>query len=76
MVDIIKRGGFREKAARQLKYKDSVNRRTAIDEQAHYVPEAERIHPINKNDSNVDVNNDANIGAEKDALNLTITDKK
>lgn len=31
MIKIIKRGGFREQAARQLKYKDSVNQRTNLD---------------------------------------------
>ena len=33
MIKIIKRGGFREQAARQLKYKDSVNQRSNIDKQ-------------------------------------------
>ncbi len=31
MIKIIKRGGFREQAARHLKYKDSVNQRSNID---------------------------------------------
>ena len=31
MIKIIKRGGFREQVARQLKYKDSVNQRTNLD---------------------------------------------
>ena len=31
MIKIIKRGGFREQASRQLKYKDSVNQRTNLD---------------------------------------------
>lgn len=31
VIKIIKRGGFREQAARQLKYKDSVNQRTNLD---------------------------------------------
>lgn len=31
MIKIIKRGGFREQAARQLKYKDSVNQRISLD---------------------------------------------
>lgn len=43
MVDIIKRGGFREKAARELKYKNSVNERREIKEQPDYVPEEERL---------------------------------
>lgn len=47
MVNIIKRGGFREKAARELKYKNSVNERREINEQPDYVPEVER---IKKND--------------------------
>lgn len=33
MVQIIKRGGFREQTARQLKYKDSVNQRKDISAQ-------------------------------------------
>jgi hypothetical protein len=43
MVNIIKRGGFREKAARQLKYKNSVNERREIKEQPDYVPEEDRV---------------------------------
>lgn len=38
MVNIIKRGGFREQAARQLKYKNSVNQRTDINAHATYQP--------------------------------------
>ncbi|XID75327.1 hypothetical protein ACF3NA_01905 [Alkanindiges sp. WGS2144] len=38
MVKIIKRGGFREQAARQLKYKNSVNQRTDIQAPANYQP--------------------------------------
>lgn len=38
MVNIIKRGGFREQAARQLKYKNSVNQRTSISTQKGYQP--------------------------------------
>lgn len=36
MVNIIKRGGFREKAARQSKYKDSVNHQANIPEHEGY----------------------------------------
>lgn len=38
MVNIIKRGGFREQAARQLKYKNSVNQRADITAQKAYQP--------------------------------------
>lgn len=38
MVNIIKRGGFREQAARQLKYKNSVNQRADITAQKSYQP--------------------------------------
>jgi hypothetical protein len=38
MVNIIKRGGFREQAARQLKYKNSVNQRADISAQKVYPP--------------------------------------
>lgn len=37
-MKIIKRGGFREQAARQLKYKNSVNQRTSISKQKSYQP--------------------------------------
>lgn len=38
-MKIIKRGGFREQAARQLKYKNSVNQRTDINAQVTYQPD-------------------------------------
>lgn len=38
MLNIIKRGGFREQAARQLKYKNSVNQRADISAQKAYAP--------------------------------------
>lgn len=38
MAKLIKRGGFREQAARQLKYKNSVNQRTNISAQKVYPP--------------------------------------
>ncbi|RYY80643.1 MAG: hypothetical protein EOO69_01770 [Moraxellaceae bacterium] len=38
MVNIIKRGGFREQATRQLKYKNSVNQRASISAQKIYPP--------------------------------------
>lgn len=38
MIKIIKRGGFREQAARQLKYKNSVNQRANISAQKVYPP--------------------------------------
>ena len=37
-MKIIKRGGFREQAARQLKYKNSVNQRADITAQKVYQP--------------------------------------
>lgn len=37
-MKIIKRGGFREQAARQLKYKNSVNQRANISQQKTYQP--------------------------------------
>ena len=37
-MKIIKRGGFREQTARQLKYKNSVNQRADITEQKAYPP--------------------------------------
>lgn len=37
-MKIIKRGGFREQAARQLKYKNSVNQRADITAQKAYQP--------------------------------------
>lgn len=39
MTQLIKRGGFREQAARQLKYKNSVNQRTDINAQVTYQPD-------------------------------------
>lgn len=39
MTQLIKRGGFREQAARQLKYKNSVNQRTDINVQVTYQPD-------------------------------------
>lgn len=37
-MKLIKRGGFREQAARQLKYKNSVNQRADISAQKAYQP--------------------------------------
>ncbi|ONG41987.1 hypothetical protein BKE30_01575 [Alkanindiges hydrocarboniclasticus] len=37
-MKLIKRGGFREQAARQLKYKNSVNQRADITAQKAYQP--------------------------------------
>lgn len=39
MTQLIKRGGFREQAARQLKYKNSVNQRADINAQVTYQPD-------------------------------------
>jgi hypothetical protein len=36
MVQLIKKGGFREKAARQSKYKDSVNHQADIPQNSAY----------------------------------------
>lgn len=38
VTQLIKRGGFREQAARQLKYKNSVNQRTDINAHVTYQP--------------------------------------
>lgn len=42
MINIIKRGGFREQAARQLNYKDSVNQRSNIDKQSTHSAQDQR----------------------------------
>lgn len=38
MVQLIKRGGFREKTSRQSRYKDSVNHQADVPEQPAYQP--------------------------------------
>lgn len=49
MINIIKRGGFREQAARQLKYKDSVNQRSNIDKQStHSAPDQRPPYQLGK----------------------------
>ena len=60
MIKIIKRGGFREQAARQLKYKDSVNQRTNLDATtAHQSPqksvsmESVSIETVNQDESSI-----------------------
>lgn len=42
MVQLIKKGGFREKAARQSKYKDSVNHQADIPENNGYQSDREQ----------------------------------
>ena len=49
MINIINRGGFREQAARQLKYKDSVNQRSNIDKQStHSAPDQRPPYQLGK----------------------------
>lgn len=49
MVNIIKRGGFREQAARQLKYKNSVNQRAHIRGEKVYQPSAQNHEAVQDN---------------------------
>ena len=54
MIKIIKRGGFREQAARQLKYKDSVNQRSNIDKHPvdQSLQSSESTEQFSQNESN------------------------
>ena len=73
MIKIIKRGGFREQAARQLKYKDSVNQRTNLDATTAHQSDQKSVsmESVSMGTVNQDENSSAETAYVQTAQNLT-----
>ena len=68
MIRIIKRGGFREQAARQLKYKDSVNQRSNIAKQSTHSAQDQK--PANLPSKEIEHQNENSVEIDLEHLEL------